>query len=36
VCWSTFNDTLVQGWRCGAAEELSFSAAYERVLYQRP
>ena len=36
VCWSTFNETLVQGWRCGAADQLDFSVEYERVLYQRP
>lgn len=36
LCWSTSGNAIVQGWRCGTADELNFSAAYERVLYQRP
>ncbi len=36
VCWTTFNNTLNDGWRCGQFDQLQQSLAYERVIFERP
>ncbi len=36
VCWPTSNGTLNNGFRCGDAQGLLQSNAYERVIFERP
>ena len=36
LCWHTLNNALNSGWRCGRADSLNSSSAYERVIFGRP
>jgi hypothetical protein len=36
LCWHTLNNALNNGWRCGRADSLNFSSAYERLVFEHP
>jgi hypothetical protein len=36
LCWFTNGNFLVGGWRCGAADQLNTSTAYERLIFEAP